>query len=132
MPATNADLVRTALTELFIHRDATAVERHWSTSYRQPTPLIPDGREHLAAFAAHLPETFRYEPGLVVANGEYVMIHGRYTGWGPKPVVAVDIFRVESGKLAEHWDVAQEEVPAAATKSGRPMFTEGDQPAGRC
>jgi predicted SnoaL-like aldol condensation-catalyzing enzyme len=123
MTTTHADLVLTALTELFIHRDAGAIERHWSPSYRQHNPLIPDGREHLAAFAAHLPEDFRYEPGLVVANGDHVMIHGRYLGWGPKPVVAVDIFRVEGGKLAEHWDVAQEEVPAGATKSGRPMFT---------
>jgi predicted SnoaL-like aldol condensation-catalyzing enzyme len=123
MSTTNADLVVTALTELFVRRDATAIERHWSASYRQHNPLIPDGREHLAAFAAHLPESFRYEPGLVVANGDHVMIHGRYTGWGPKPVVAVDIFRIENGKLAEHWDVAQEEVPAPATQSGRPMFT---------
>ncbi len=37
------------------------------------------------------------------------MIHGRYTGWGPKPMVAVDIFHVEGGKLVEHWDVMQEE-----------------------
>jgi predicted SnoaL-like aldol condensation-catalyzing enzyme len=123
MTTTHADLVLTALTELFVHRDASAIERHWSPSYRQHNPLIPDGREHLASFAAHLPEDFRYEPGLVVANGDHVMIHGRYLGWGPKPVVAVDIFRIEGGKLAEHWDVAQEEVPAAATKSGRPMFT---------
>ena len=123
MTTTNADLVLTALTELFIHRDATAIERHWSTSYRQHNPMIPDGREHLAAFAAQLPEGFRYEPGLVVANGDHVMIHGRYHGWGPKPVVAVDIFRIEGGKLAEHWDVAQEEVLPGATKSGRSMFT---------
>jgi len=34
-------------------------------------------------------------------------------GWGPKPMVAVDIFRVANGKIAEHWDVMQEEVPAA-------------------
>jgi predicted SnoaL-like aldol condensation-catalyzing enzyme len=123
MTTNHADLVLTALTELFIHRDPSAIERHWSPSYRQHNPLIPDGREHLAAFAAHLPEGFRYEPGLVVANGDHVMIHGRYHGWGPKPVVAVDIFRIEGGKLAEHWDVAQEEVPAADTKSGRTMFT---------
>lgn len=50
------------------------------------------------------------------------MIHGRYTGFGPKPIIAVDIFRVAEGKLAEHWDVLQEEVPAEATASGRPMF----------
>jgi predicted SnoaL-like aldol condensation-catalyzing enzyme len=120
---TNADLVLKALTELFIQRDARAVERYWSTSYRQHNPEIPDGREHLAAFAAQLPDNFRYEPGLIVGNGDHVMIHGRYLGWGPKPILAVDIFRIEGGRLAEHWDVAQEEVPAAATKSGRPMFT---------
>jgi predicted SnoaL-like aldol condensation-catalyzing enzyme len=51
------------------------------------------------------------------------MIHGRYTGWGPKPMVAVDIFRIQDGKLAEHWDVLQEEVPAGAAKGGRSMFT---------
>jgi predicted SnoaL-like aldol condensation-catalyzing enzyme len=123
MTNNNAELVLTALTELFVRRDPTAIERHWSSSYRQHNPHIPDGREHLAAFAAQLPEGFRYEPGVVVASGEHVMIHGRYFGWGPKPVLAVDIFRIEGGKLAEHWDVVQEEVPATATKSGRPMFT---------
>ena len=34
-----------------------------------------------------------------------------------------DFFRIESGKVAEHWDVMQEEVPAAKTASGNPMFT---------
>jgi predicted SnoaL-like aldol condensation-catalyzing enzyme len=52
-----------------------------------------------------------------------VMVHGRYVGFGPKPMIAVDIFRVANGKLAEHWDVLQEEVPASATASGNPMFT---------
>ena len=52
------------------------------------------------------------------------MVHGRYTAWGPKPVVGVDIFRVADGKVVEHWDVLQEEVPADFTKSGNPMFSE--------
>ena len=51
------------------------------------------------------------------------MVHGRYTGWGPKPMIAVDIFRVENGKVVEHWDVMQEEVPASHTASGNAMFT---------
>ena len=51
------------------------------------------------------------------------MVHGRYTGFGPKPLVAVDISRLKDGKLVEHWDVAQGEVPADQTKSGNPMFT---------
>ena len=60
---------------------------------------------------------------MAVAEGNFVMVHGRYTGWAPKPMVAVDIFRVEGGKVVEHWDVMQEEVPAANTKSGNAMFT---------
>jgi predicted SnoaL-like aldol condensation-catalyzing enzyme len=56
-------------------------------------------------------------------EGEYVMIHGRYTGWAPKPLVAVDIFRIVDGKLVEHWDVMQEEVPVEKTVNGNPIFT---------
>jgi predicted SnoaL-like aldol condensation-catalyzing enzyme len=77
----------------------------------------------LAGFVAELPDGFRYEPGLVVAEGDYVMLHARITGLGPKPIIGVDIFRIADGKIAEHWDVLQEEVPAAETKSGRSMFT---------
>src|SRR5712675_2069520 len=61
-------------------------------------------------------------PGMAVAEGNLVMVHGRYIGFGPKPMIAVDIFRVANGKVAEHWDVLQEEVPASATASGNPMF----------
>ena len=61
--------------------------------------------------------------GLVVADGDYVIIHGRYIGWGSKPLVAVDIFRVANGKIAEHWDVMQEEVPAAQSANGNSMLT---------
>ena len=60
---------------------------------------------------------------MIVEDGEIVMIHGRYVGWAAKPLVAVDIFRVRDGKLVEHWDVMQEEVPASETASGNPMFT---------
>jgi len=66
----------------------------------------------------------KYEPGLVMADGDYVSIHGRYTGWGPKPMIAVDIFRVANGKIAEHRDVMQEEVPAAQSANGNSMFIE--------
>jgi predicted SnoaL-like aldol condensation-catalyzing enzyme len=59
-----------------------------------------------------------------MADGDYVSIHGRYTGWGPKPMIAVDIFRVANGKIAEHWDAMQEEVPAAQSANGNSMFIE--------
>src|SRR5262245_54118125 len=54
-----------------------------------------------------------YEPGMAVVEGDLVMVHGRYVGWGPKPMVAVDIFRVKDGRVVEHWDVLQEEVSGA-------------------
>lgn len=59
----------------------------------------------------------------VVADGDLVMVHGRHTGWGPKPMVAVDIFHVEEGKVVEHRDVMQQEV---VTVSGHAMFTRSE------
>ncbi|MFJ5646148.1 nuclear transport factor 2 family protein [Streptomyces sp. NPDC093223] len=120
----NGKLVLNAMTALFVNRDTSVVERYWSENYLQHNPEMVDGRDHIAGFVASLGEDFRYEPGVVIDGGEYVAIHGRYSGLGPTPFMAVDIFRIENGKLTEHWDVLQEEVPAAATKSGRPMTTK--------
>jgi predicted SnoaL-like aldol condensation-catalyzing enzyme len=111
-----------ALTGAFIDRDPAVVERYFAPDYIQHNPAIQNGREAIPALIAGLSKDFSYEPGMVVAEGDLVMVHGRYAGWGPKPMVAVDIFRVVNGKLVEHWDVMQEEVPAMATVSGNPMF----------
>lgn len=62
-----------------------------------------------------------YEPGLTVAEGDYVAIHGRIRGWAPTPQVVVDLFRIQDGKLAEHWDVLQDE--AQAPVGGVAMFS---------
>ena len=112
-----------ALTGAFIDRDPSVVERYFAPDYIQHNPAIPDGPAAVPDLIASLSKNFSYEPGMVVAQGDLVMVHGRYVGWGPKPMVAVDIFRVANGKLVEHWDVMQEEVPASATASGNPMFT---------
>ena len=112
-----------ALTGAFIDRDPSVVGRYFAPNYIQHNPAIPNGPAAIAGLIASLSKDFSYEPGMIVAEGDLVMVHGRYVGWGPKPMVAVDIFRVANGKLAEHWDVMQEEVPASATASGNPMFT---------
>lgn len=125
-PKSNATLVTTAMTQLFAKRDVTAVPRYWSKHYIQHNPTIGNGSAELPGIVKSLPANFRYEPGFVVAQGDLVMIHGRYTGWGPKPMVVVDIFRVKDGKLVEHWDVMQQEVPAANTKSGNAMFSPNE------
>ena len=95
---------------------------HLTPSAISPAPwLTPTAASQVLTSFGALPDDYKYEMAMVVAEGEYVMIHGRYTGWAPKPAVAVDIFRVVGGKLVEHWDVMQEEVPAGKTVSGNPF-----------
>jgi predicted SnoaL-like aldol condensation-catalyzing enzyme len=110
------------MTELFVHRDLSALDRYWSPDYVQHNPRMPSGLDFFRTMIPSLKPDFQYEPGLVIEDGRFVMIHGRYIGWGPKPMIGVDIFRVENGRLLEHWDVIQEEVPAAQTVTGHPMF----------
>ena len=119
----NKDLVSLVMREIFINRNASVVEKYFSPSYIQHNPMFPNGRDMIPGLLKGLSADFKYEPGMIVADGDLVMIHGRYTGWGPKPMVAIDIFLVKEGKLVEHWDVMQEEVPAAQTKNGNSMFT---------
>lgn len=120
---TNKAIAIEAITGAFVRRDTTIPEKLFAKDYKQHNPGIPNGSASIPEVIRGLPPEFKYELGLVVAEGEYVMIHGRYTGWGPKPLVAVDIFRVVDGKLVEHWDVMQEEVPTENTANGNPMFT---------
>jgi predicted SnoaL-like aldol condensation-catalyzing enzyme len=120
----NRALVLAGIKGVFIDRDPSAVDRLFSADYRQHNPQIPNGPAAIKALLGNLSRDFKYEPGLVMADGDYVSIHGRYTGWGPKPMIAVDIFRVANGKIAEHWDVMQEEVPAAQSANGNSMFIE--------
>jgi len=118
----NKDIVLEVLRRSFVERDPTVVEQYFGAKYKQHNPLIADGPSTIAKMIPTL-TGLTYELGMAVADGDLVMVHGRYTGWGPKPMVAVDIFRVENGKVVEHWDVMQEEVPAAGTTSGNAMFT---------
>jgi predicted SnoaL-like aldol condensation-catalyzing enzyme len=116
----NKELVVKAITELFIERDLTAIDRYWTEEYLQRNPLFPSGREVIRQAFSNLPPDFRYEIGMVIAEGDLVAIHGRYSGLGPEALIVVDIFRVEDGRIAEHWDVGQPEV--LDTASGLPMF----------
>lgn len=119
---TNKDIVVAGMKGLFITRDASVIDKYWSPGYIQHNPAVPNGAEVLRGWITSLPPDFKYEPGMVVAEGDLVMMHGRYSGMGPKPMVGVDIFRLSGGKIVEHWDVLQQEV--APTASGNPMFTQ--------
>ncbi len=121
-PRRNKALVLEAMTSLFQRRDASAVERLYAPDYIQHNPNIPQGRDALHSLVAGLSQDVRYEPGLIIAEADLVAIHGRIHGWTEEPQIVIDIFRVEDGLLAEHWDVLQTEVPATAAIGGIPMF----------
>ncbi|KAA9003903.1 nuclear transport factor 2 family protein [Stenotrophomonas cyclobalanopsidis] len=128
-PERNKALVLEAMTSLFQHHDASAVDRLYAADYVQHNPTIAQGRDALRSLVAALsPEVF-YEPGLVIAEGDLVAIHGRIRGWADVPQVVVDLFRVQGGKLAEHWDVLQDEVPATGAAGGISMFDPGERAA---
>ncbi|MFA1675701.1 nuclear transport factor 2 family protein [Rhizobium mongolense] len=101
-PQRNKALVLEAMTSLFQRHDASAVERLYAPDYIQHNPNIPQGRDALQALVADLSPAVYYEPGLIVAEGDFVAIHGRIRGWADESQVVIDLFRVEGGKLAEH------------------------------
>jgi len=112
-----------ALMRAFNDRDFSLLEAWWSPEYIQHNPFIPPKRDGLRRFVEALPRDRRYEHGRVFADGDFVIVHGRYSGGGNKTLVAADLFRFENDKVVEHWDVLQEEVPTEKTAAGNPMFT---------
>jgi len=125
-PHRNKALVLEAMTALFQRHDASAVERLYAVDHIQHNPEIPQGRDALQALVATMSKDVHYEPGLMVAEGDLVAIHGRIRGWSDVPQVVIDLFRIEDGKLAEHWDVLQNEVPVTAASGGIAMFDPGE------
>ena len=122
-PEQNKRLVLQAFDILFNKRDYEAAEKLWSPTYIQHSAHIAPGRDGLFNLIKSLPATLRYENALILAEGDYLMLHGRFSGHGrPKAWIAADILRMENGLLAEHWDVLQDEATAAETRSGLPMF----------
>lgn len=119
----NKALVLEAFDTLFNKRDYKAAERYWSSNYIQHSAHIPPGRDGLFNLIRSAPAALKYEPGTIVAEGDYVIVHGRFSNTGmPRNWIAVDIVRVDDDMLAEHWDVLQDEATKAESQSGLPMF----------
>jgi predicted SnoaL-like aldol condensation-catalyzing enzyme len=119
----NKALVLEAFDTLFNKRDYAAAEKFWSPRYIQHSAHIAQGREGLFELIKSLPPTLRYEPGTIVAEGDFVIVHGRFSNFGlPVSWIAADILRIEDGTLVEHWDVIQDEATRESSKSGEPMF----------
>jgi predicted SnoaL-like aldol condensation-catalyzing enzyme len=121
----NKALVLEAFDTLFNKRDYAAAERFWSLHYIQYSAHIAPGRDGLFTLVKSLPPTLKYEPGTIVAESDWVIVHGRFSGFGqPTAWIAADILRIADDVLAEHWDVIQDEATRESSKSGLPMFGE--------
>src|SRR5437667_2890705 len=118
----NKATVLQAFDTLFNRRDYAAAEKFWSPDYIQHSAHIPPGREGLFNLVKTLPPTLKYEPGTIVADGDFVIVHGRFSGFLPVNWIAADILRIEDGMLVEHWDVIQDEATREESKSKAPMF----------
>jgi predicted SnoaL-like aldol condensation-catalyzing enzyme len=122
-PQENKRLVLEAFDTLFNKRDYAKATEFWSENYIQHSAHIPPGREGLFSLVRNLPDTLRYQNQRILAEGDYLILHGRFSGHGrPRSWVVADIVRMEDGRLAEHWDVIQDEATAAESRSGLPMF----------
>jgi predicted SnoaL-like aldol condensation-catalyzing enzyme len=122
-PEQNKALVLEAFDTLFNKRDYAAAEKSWSPQYIQHSAHIEPGRDGLFNLIKSLPPTLKYEPGTIVAGGDFVIVHGRFSGFGaPVNWIAADIVRIQNGILVEHWDVIQDEATQEQSKSGLPMF----------
>ena len=122
-PEENKALVLKAFDTLFNKRDYEAAERFWSPEYIQHSAHIKPGREGLFELVKSLPATLKYESDLVVAEGEFVITHGRFSGFGAAVNwIAADILRIRDGILVEHWDVIEDEATEEQSESKAPMF----------
>ena len=110
------------LDAVFNQRDLAKAENFWAGDMIQHNPGMPNGLDVLRGFISNADPALSYEAGLAMEDGAKAMVHGRYSGWNGKTMVAVDIFRFENGKVVEHWDVMQEEVPAHEAVNGNAMF----------
>jgi predicted SnoaL-like aldol condensation-catalyzing enzyme len=119
----NKALVLEAFDTLFNKRDYAAAERFWSPDYIQHSAHIAPGREGLFDLIKSLPSTLKYEPGTIVAEGSFVIVHGRFSGFGaPANWIAADVVRLKDGILVEHWDVIEDEATEQQSRSKAPMF----------
>src|SRR4029077_8798574 len=127
MPKTTSEqnkaLVLEAFDTLFNKRDYPTAEQFWSPHYIQHSAHIAPGRQGLFDLIKSLPPTLKYEAVTIVAEGNFVIVHGRFSGFdAPANWIATDILRIVDGILVEHWDVIQDEATEEQSKSGAPMF----------
>jgi len=119
----NKAIVLEAFDTLFNKRDYATAQRFWSPNYIQHSDHIEPGRDGLFNLIKAAPPSLKYEPGVILAEDDYVIVHGRFSNIGlPVNWIAADVVRLKDGILVEHWDVIRDEATEQQSKSGNPMF----------
>ena len=105
------------------NRDYVAAERYWSPHCIHHSAHIAPGRGGLFNLIRSILPTLKYEPGTIVAERDFVIVHGGFSGFGaPVGWIAADIVRIPNRILAEQWDVIQDAATEEQSRSGAPMF----------
>ena len=103
-------------------KDFEAASKYLGSRYTQHNPNAADGPEGLKAFLQFLKEKFpssRSEIKRVFADGDYVIVHVHAVREpGTRGNAIIDIFKLENGKVVEHWDVVQPIPEKAANTNG--------------
>src|SRR6266498_5151820 len=123
-PQVELDLAELELVDVEVVRFLNACQNE-GVGIANGSPYIREWmlREGLFNLIKSLPPSLRYEPGTIVAEGDFVIVHGRFSGFGaPVNWIAGDILRIQDGILVEHWDVIQDEATEEQSKSKAPMF----------
>lgn len=104
--AENKAFVLEALENTLLAGDVEAVDQYFATDIIQHNEMFANGIDAQKGVVAFLSGNgdFSAENIRVIADDDIVAVHARYEGFGPDPVIGFDVFRVENGKIAEHWD----------------------------
>lgn len=106
--------------------DFGGAAKHLGSRYIQHNPLAEDGAEGLKKFIEWRKQKFPHAKSIVkraFADGDYVILHVHSTREpGALGVAIVDIYRMENGKVVEHWDVIQDVPDESKVKNKNGMF----------
>lgn len=112
--AANKAFAIEAMTNTLAAGNPDAVDQYFAPGYIQHNPDVPNGTDGLKGVITMLSAggNFKADFARVIADDDMVVFHGRYEGFGPTPMIAFDVYRMEDGKIAEHWDNLILEAPA--------------------
>lgn len=126
----NKAIVLAAFRRLIGERNTSVIDTYFHDSYVQHSPMVKDGKAGLLEALEHLKQQPAPAEGKspvvrTIEDGDYVMLHMDVAFMG-KNVAIVDLYRLEEGKLAEHWDAMQEQPQKGAITEGATEVTDWD------